>query len=90
MNPEDYGKLPRGTRIIPPEPEEETDATEEAIKNVVKEMILSGEIRLQLYQEEAYSNEGFHYGERTQLRLVVDGEPSHYHIVLEDVEITNW
>lgn len=44
------------------------------IKDIIKEMILDGEIKITKISEEVYSNEGHHYGEEEALVLSVQKE----------------
>lgn len=76
----------------------------QAIKDIVKEMILDGEIRITTTYEDKYSNEGFFLGEEKALVLCVEyddgennwdsvkdvGQDYDHGVVLEKVENKGW
>lgn len=62
------------------------------IKEVIKEMILNGEITLAEMQKDTYSNEGYNYGKETIYVLEIDGEKqdSCHGLSINRPEITWW
>lgn len=76
----------------------------QTVKEIVKEMILSGEIKLSTSSREVYSNEGRFYGDEEALVLAVERDDGNMDwdsvkevkqeygkgVVLNEIEITGW
>lgn len=76
----------------------------QTVKDIIKEMILDGEIKITKTDRDVYSNEGHHYGQEEALVLSVKIEADEddweaggerkqdYNdgVVLEEIEITGW
>lgn len=67
----------------------------EMIKEVIREMILNGEVELTTIYKQVYSNEGHYYGDEKTIVLKVetaDGETKiqDYGVKMNHVRITGW